>query len=96
MEGERAQTIAAIRRALESSGHDEIVVAADSPDEVTFIRSCGREAARGLGWRVRTLATDIASGGTRVHVMVTEADPMHERLWDAKRQKAMRAAINQL
>lgn len=95
-ETERDSLIAAIESALKASGHAELDVLSDDSDRIKLVRSCGRRAAHDNGWRVQTLAANVGQNTTRIFIMVTSADPMHQRLWDAKRENAMRDAVRRL
>jgi sugar phosphate isomerase/epimerase len=96
MTDERALLVESIGADLEKSGQAVRDVEAPDPDRVKLVRSAGREAARDRGWKVQTLATEVGAGYVRIHVVVTEADPLHQQLWDAKNWKAMRRAMNEL
>lgn len=93
---DRQAAVDRIGKALKESGHAEVDVPRDDPDHIAFVRSCGRQAAREQRWRVQTLTADTDGATTRIFIVITQADPMHQRLWDAKRDRTMRRAIQQL
>lgn len=65
----------------------------DDLEGINRIRSLGRRAARNLGWRVRTFASDPArrdDGKVVVIVAVTESSPLHQQLMGIRSDKAIR------
>jgi len=69
---------------------------ADDFEGINRVRSLGRRAARDLGWRVRTFATDPTHRDDLkvvVIVAVIESSPLHQQLMHVRGDKAIRKAF---
>lgn len=82
-----------ITDSLKSSSQYEAYFDADDKANIEKARAFGRRAARDLGWKVRTFASDSTAsdnGVVRVIVAVIESSPLHEELMRVRADKAIR------
>ncbi len=69
---------------------------ADDTEGIKRVRSLGRRAARDLGWRVRTFASDpMPRDDLKVVVIVAVigSSPLHQQLMHVRGDKAIRKAF---
>lgn len=85
-----------ITQALRSKSQYDQWFAEFDAEGINRLRALGRRAARDLGWKVRTFATDpdrSEDRGVRVIIAVTESSPLHEELQRIRGAKAIRRAF---
>jgi hypothetical protein len=88
-----------ITRALKSDSQYEQYFDAHDSKGIEKVRALGRRAARDLGWKVRTFATDPGKRQdcmVRVVVAVTQSSPLHEELMRVRGAKALRRVFADL
>jgi hypothetical protein len=87
-----------ITQALKSDSQYEQYFDAHDSKGINKVRALGRRAARDLGWKVRTFATDIKREDhmVRVIVAVTQSSPLHEELMRVRGAKAIRRVFEDL
>lgn len=84
-----------VTAALREADQFDRVFDADDSDGINKLRAIGRRAGRELGWRVRTLVSNLDTGRVRVYIVVEDSTPLRDQLMSIRRGKLIRNAMTQ-